>query len=1141
MKKRILSLFMMLCVSMNLVLVLPITSNASSDSDYVTVNLYTKKAIPMMGYSCIALGFDSTEVQIDSWDTYRKDFGVYTYGNEENYLHWALDTENTFIEANTLLMSVTFKVLGDNPEIYLDTSIGGSIVCDYTNNYNVIEDLHNYVELEVIQGFHRPIVYTIENDLNSILKEIKLCDTTIYGPPVTIPIIDYTFYPLKFDAKAVLNLAKFSKLITIDEEKKTVHVILGKKNTNGQASVIQTTDMCDSSWSKQYNEIKDLYKTMTGLNPSGSRNGVNNWNRFEKMKSELNHLKCDFIIDADMSVLGYLDFDYHTGKLKFSEGGIIETASLGMEFPSGKVLYVALGLKGSEQGTIKVTSSASGTLEPYMGINFGLTAIGKIGGNIGIAKIEGGIDATLNLLLQTINPNLKISMNGGLFVQGWAFNQQFLDQRWQYLDCELYPEFKNNTASLSTYSLTSNSADSTVDTINETAMDRNYLYDISLMSVTDENSIYTLNSVYPQNNAQLIRLSGDSMMLVWTGDDGTKSDINRSSLMYSIYQNGVWSEIKTINEDGTATGDFKVVTDESSVYIVYQKFNKILADDSELDDNLKEIDLYYTQYQDDSFTAPIRITDNNELCETIGDVDIIDNNLKVVWFENSENDILLSSGTNTIKEFIPDETIKNVSEFTASNEEYIGDICIGDDGIYYTAINSTNNTSVVYKYDTNATQILESDSLLSNLEYFDKTLYYIKNSNVYMYHDNIESAIGVEGINDFDFVTNGIDKAMLMSVFDGKASELYVSRFENDSWSQKDRFTDLNKYIKSYSPFMYSDGTINVAVSVADFDIENETVFGNTSLMVLNQCDYFDISTSYLYYEGEIAPNNEINLYFDATNVSSSELESINATLTDANGNTLEEHTLSCNIAPYAMEVLTIPYTLPDNITLSELNVEISTDKSEKDISNNTATVSYGYSNINVLPSNYAITSENTAEISTTIKNEGYSAADDVIITVYNGNKNDTILKEENIGTLNPGDSYTLNYTFPKELMVSSDNDIKNAIYVVATASSDESMYSDNEYKAVFDSAICTINKITTNDTGITVQFTKNYDKEALLIAASYKNDNSLCDVIHKPVNLTDTVDLTLDSSEAEYVSVYLWDTANKQDPLCNKLIKKLR
>ncbi|MDD6483565.1 MAG: leucine-rich repeat domain-containing protein [Clostridiales bacterium] len=984
------------------------------------------------------------------------------------------------------------------------------------------------------------IANNVTNNLNSLLSKVTLCDTTIYGP--TIDILGHDWQPLKFDANAVLDLAGLSKNITIDEDKKTVHVILGKKNVNGQASVVQTTKMCDASWSKQYNEIKDLYKTMTGFDMKGSSGGVNNWNRFEKMKAELNHLQCDFIIDADMSVLGYLDFDYQTGNLKFKEGGLIETASLGMQLKHGTVLYAVLSLKGTEKGTIKAQVSSSGKIEPYMSLAPSLTAMAKLGGNIGIAKIEGGIDATLAMLLQTIDPKFKVSMSGDLFLCGSSpvFNKTLFDKKYHYLNCELYPEFKNNL-SASAYSLRAASVGITEDSLDVQPMDRSYLYEVSLMSVTDENSIYTLNSVYPQNNAQLVRLSGDSMMLVWTGDNGTKSDINRSSLMCSIYKNGVWSEIQTINEDGTATGDFKAVTDGTDVYIVYQKMNAVLNDNAKLEEGLKEVDLYYTQYANGEFSEPVRITDNNELFEVIGDVGITDSGLDVVWVENSENNITFSNGTNTIKEYTANKTVENISELTASGEEYIGDVCVGDSGVYYTVVNSADSTSVIYKYDGTASQAFASDAITSDLKEFGGKLYYIKNSAIYSYDGNTESETGIDEISDFKFVSNGNDIAVLASVFDGKGSELFISKLKDGTWSQKERFTDLGKYIRSYSPFMYSDGTINAAVSAADInslDDEDESVYGNTSIMVLNQCDYFDTSTSYLYYEGDIAPNNKIDLYFDVTNNSSSELNSINVKLTDANQNTLAGRTILCSIAPYATEVLSIPYTLPDDIKLSELSVEISADKAEKDYSNNKASVGYGYANIKVLPISYKLNSNNTAQINTTIKNEGFTDAENVVITVYNGNNNEDILEEKNIGNLNIGDSYELNYTFPEELMVSNEEDAMNAVYVVATTSSGESMYSDNEEKVTFDSSICRIDDITIDGTNINVQFTKNFDEEVLLVVASYADDDILCSVTYAPVNLTDNKNFILDTNGVSYISAFLLKDLNNLTPKCNKLSK---
>lgn len=658
----------------------------------------------------------------------------------------------------------------------------------------------------------------VEADLNSVITAVPICDDVIYGPPVNILGKDY--YPLKFDAKAVLNLAGLDKIITVDEDNKTVHVILGKKTADGSASVVQTTKTCDASWSKQYNEIKDLYKTMTGLDAKGSSGGVSNWNRFEKMKAELNRLQADFIISADMSVAAYMEFDYQTGKLKLSEGGIIETASLGAELKQGTLLYVSLGLKGSEEGTIKATLSSEGIIEPYMSIKPSLTATAKIGGGIKTLNLEGGVNATLAVLLQTSEPNLKVSMDGKIFVEGTVGSKIYDLWNKQYLDCELYPEFKDNLSSnslsaASVYSLRAASAaaaESVADDDGWEDMDRSYLYAPAANALLgEENVIYKADNVYPNNDARLVRLTGDSMMLVWNGDDGTKSDINRSSLMYSVYKNGSWSDTAAINEDGTATLDFRIAQDGDNIYIVYQKLNKVLDDDTSLEDMLKQTDLYYTKYSGGGFSEPTRITSDNEIYETIGDVNVLNGALKTAWVENSENALLMDSGTNYIKTYIEGGEIETAVEADASDESCIDGICIDDGGLYYTVADSVEDTSVLYKYDGEISSVLESNAVISNLTSFGGGLYYLKNAAVYTIDNGVETEVGVDGITDFKLVTNGSETSMIASVFDGSGSELYISRYENGAWTHKERFTDLGKYIRSYSPFMYDDGTVNAA------------------------------------------------------------------------------------------------------------------------------------------------------------------------------------------------------------------------------------------------------------------------------------------------------------------------------------------
>ena len=101
-------------------------------------------------------------------------------------------------------------------------------------------------------------------------------------------------------------------------------------------------------------------------------------------------------------------------------------------------------------------------------------------------------------------------------------------------------------------------------------------------------------------------------------------------------------------------------------------------------------------------------------------------------------------------------------------------------------------------------------------------------------------------------------------------------------------------------------------------------------------------------------------------------------------------------------------------------------------------------------------------------------------------------------------------------------------------------MYSDNEEKAVFDSSVCRIDDIQVDGANINVQFTKNFDKEVLLMLAAYTEDDVLCGIEYKSVNLTDSKDFVLNTDKASYVSAFLWDDFSGIKSECGKLDRML-
>ena len=256
----------------------------------------------------------------------------------------------------------------------------------------------------------------------------------------------YTFTPLNMDFAAGMPLSNLNYQAVIDTDSKTVKVLLGASK-DGKSEIKQTTNVNSTSWGQQYQSVKKMYKDLTGLDAKTSRA---TWNNFEKMKSELNHLKCDMFVNADMKITGFMEFSYSDdSRLSFKEGGIIEKVSVDTKFSSPVVapwVYISLGLGVSEEGTLKVQVNDN-VPELIASLELAAKASAKVTGQIPvIAKVEGVIDAELSATVANTDPKFTVDMTGDISLKATALAGiiEVYNNTWNYLDCQIYPEFKNN-------------------------------------------------------------------------------------------------------------------------------------------------------------------------------------------------------------------------------------------------------------------------------------------------------------------------------------------------------------------------------------------------------------------------------------------------------------------------------------------------------------------------------------------------------------------------------------------------------------------------------------------------------------------------------------------------------------------------
>ena len=81
----------------------------------------------------------------------------------------------------------------------------------------------------------------------------------------------------------------------------------------------------DNYWKESYKEVKELYKNVAGQNASTDKL----YHGFQKLRKKLRKNNASIGVKVTSELAGYMEFDFSTGKLRYSSGGVIlKTLSL---------------------------------------------------------------------------------------------------------------------------------------------------------------------------------------------------------------------------------------------------------------------------------------------------------------------------------------------------------------------------------------------------------------------------------------------------------------------------------------------------------------------------------------------------------------------------------------------------------------------------------------------------------------------------------------------------------------------------------------------------------------------------------------------------------------------------------------------
>ena len=878
---------------------------------------------------------------------------------------------------------------------------------------------------------------------SKLLNNISLGEETIDGPKVTVGEKTFTLFKIP----ASMNIELGDKIqAKVDTENNTVQMLIGLGDFSGSAKADS-----DTSWNVNYETVKSLYngfekKTKGKKNLNNVLNG--------KLQNCLKKFDASIAVDAKASVAGYIEFSYASGEFVFSNGGVILEAELGGEWEKylacAPTVYVTFGLKAGFDGSLSLVRQETMNYTPRIDADFALDAF--IGPGCGSKKFKTYAEVTMNGCIDTgiayepgdsLLDSLTLTLTGSMHADGEVFGHKVFDKEQDLGSIQIYPKTTSKSRAM-------RKAASLNDTINYSLEDAdnsdrtNGNVDVLSSDASKTPNIsYSESDVYKHCTPQLAYLNDGTMLLVWSDDDGSKTDANKTSLMYSVFDGVSWSSPEKIGETGGADNYPSISCDGEKVQIVWQKAEKAGADTT-LPELLETVELYSVTYSDGDMGKVTRITSDNTSYEMMQSVAVKDEKMSVAWVENSVNDPFQTEGTNTIK-LASYENGKWVESVVANDLSGVSSVSISYSGteliLVYETVNG-DDSKIVLVQDGKTKEFTGT-----NAEVEAGILYYTDDTGLRAYdiltkgNDTI-----IQGtVGDVTVLDNGKDKAVVTTVYSGYDSELVYYSYDRTTgeWSDAVQLTDEKKYIRSYSVVMDKNGNITAAINFVT--INKDESYGDAKLEVHRFADIEDVTVSETaYYDNDsLTAGGQLPLKFTVKNNGTKTIETLNVDLLDSKGNTLQTGSVQCMLAPGEEAVAAYTYTLPAIILDQTITIRAYSENEVK-LSDNEATVHIGFADVSVEDVYLNGTSKN-ASIKGVVVNKGFKEASNVNVKVYAGSVSGTLIGTAELNGIDRLENKSFEIAIPEAYLDVNPLVEGNALYIVAETTSEEADYANNE------------------------------------------------------------------------------------------------
>jgi hypothetical protein len=888
----------------------------------------------------------------------------------------------------------------------------------------------------------------------------------------------------------------------------------------------------------------------------------------KKYKDALKKTKGSFGFSGDFSVIGfgegYIDSN---GKIIITEAGIIPTFSLGCDwsgqFHLGPVpMYWEVYVKAELEAQLNLyLNSQMKQFTPNGTIEFEI----KLGGGVGVginklATVGGGVEGSVKPHYEMYNDQenyFKLTAKYGAYFKAVLGFAEY-KKTWKSRDY-LWFEHPDSTSTMSLMELD----DFDMYNIdNYSIIERSYAENASRFVANDYVSLFAFNSaskveqtlktnIYPYSELQIEELADGTVIAVWLDDNTSRSDVNRTSIYYSVQKDGVWSEPEEVDDDGTADFSPYMAVIDGKARLVWSNAKKVMSETDDVKDIFGAWEISYAEFDGEKFSNIQTLTDNDATDMTpvvFGEGESI----FAAWTENSSNDV-----------FSSDRDFKVVfCELGGENEIYADDLYAVDsiaasviDGkvvIAYSMDSDGDESDVSDKeIYLNNEKITDNDYLDSKVFFDGGKLYWYADGSIAEYDVSAGTTEKIlpEGDNitndRFEIISNANgNKAIVFGNPDGLEQEIYAYIYDKESgnWGNKIALTEMNSNISSFSGVFSDDGSMKFLINKTEVtgEIDSENPYGETSLALFTLKPSYDLSIDDVYFDSStLVGGNTLEFDMTITNSGCLTANGYSVEVLDEDDNVLAVTYDDEPLLPGEKRDFTAYYPLGDEFEPHSVTLRlVISDEEDSDDSDNVFSADLNYEDFAIENLSFGMKSDNTAVIYGNVVNRGYGEEEKITVTLYKDSVNGEAVDSVTIDNV-PSTLEIAPFAFDVEYE-------QGAVYYAAIDSED--MFEADNYDFVvlsgWDDYEYIADGIEITENGVVVYLTADAETEAKLIVAAFGENDRLISTYVTDVSpssvATEGIEAALDLTGAKYVEAYVWESMESMKPVAKPLRKTI-